>query len=131
MPLNKDDLAFLTRRAKLIAWWPVAGIAALVVILGVFVSLFFFEPYLANPMVIFSRLDADLIPATSIFLMAAFVPILFCILFALIIVMLLFTAQSFFTEKRYMSLIDKAAGTTFIQGHGQNSTQIDKPSEVQ
>ena len=33
MPLDDADLAFLSRRARLIRWWPLAGITALVIVL--------------------------------------------------------------------------------------------------
>ena len=49
--------------------------------LGVFASLFFFEPFLANPMVILARLNNDEIPVATLTLMASFVPILFCKLY--------------------------------------------------
>jgi hypothetical protein len=45
--------------------------------LGVFASLFFFEPWLANPWVIFARLNNDEIPAANLALRVFFVPILF------------------------------------------------------
>ena len=113
MPLNDADLAFLSRRARLIRWWPLAGITALVIVLGVFASLFFFEPFLANPMVIFARLNNDEIPVATLTLMASFVPILFCKLLAVILIMFVFVATSRSTEKRYMEMIEKVAGTNF------------------
>ena len=111
MPFNKADLAFLSRRAKLVRWWPMAGIAALVIVLGVFASLFFFEPFLANPMVILARLNNDEIPVATLTLMASFVPILFCILLAVILIMFVFVIASRSTEKRYLALIEKGEGT--------------------
>ncbi len=88
-----------------------AGIAALVIVLGVFASLFFFEPFLANPLVIFARLNNDEIPAADLTLMASFVPILICKLLAVILIMFVFVATSRSTEKRYLALIEKVKGT--------------------
>ncbi len=88
-----------------------AGIAALVIVLGVFASLFFFEPFLANPLVIFARLNNDEIPASSLALMASFVPILFCTLLVVILIMFVFVIASRSTEKRYLALIEKGEVT--------------------
>jgi hypothetical protein len=111
MSMNEADLAFLSRRARLVRWWPMAGIAALVIVLGVFASLFFFEPFLTNPLVIFARLNNDEISVANLSLMASFVPILFCALMVVVIFMLFFAAKSFSTEKRYLALIEKGKGT--------------------
>ncbi len=96
-----------------------AGIAALVIVLGFFASLFFFEPFLANPMVIFARLSNDEISAANLTLMASFVPILFCKLLAVILIMFVFVATSRSTEKRYLALIEKGKGTESRSGEAE------------
>lgn len=107
------------------------GLPTVAIVLGVFASLFFFEPFIANPLVIFSRLEADEIPVSSLALLAAFVPILFCTLLAVVLIMFVFAAASLFTEKRYLSLIDKTAGTALINGRGTGTGKDGRASEPQ
>jgi hypothetical protein len=112
MRLTAEEQRFLTKRARLVRTWPVVGAVLLTLLIALGLWLFLSRPMLANPFVVFARLESGSVPESQLVLMAAMLPVvvLLCIFVAITVV--LFAFAVFSTEKRYLKLIERAPPET-------------------
>jgi len=112
MQITDKERRFLAKRAKLVRAWPLIGSVLLCLVIGLGVWLFLFRPFLANPFLVFSRLNSHSIGASDLALMAAMLPImvLMCIVLAIAIVLFAFVALR--NEKRHMAVIRRLVSST-------------------
>ena len=105
--INKEDIRFIAKRARLVKSWPFVGSAMLCVILGGTIWLFLYKPLIANPFAVLSMLKEASIPLSTLNVMAGLYPLLFlmCIFLIIVIVLLMFMAISI--ERKYMSIIQR------------------------
>lgn len=107
MQLNEKEQRFITRRARLIRSWRYVGTLLLVMLIGLGAWLFFSRPLLANPFETMTLLKSHSIPASTLTVMAAILPVvvLMCIFLAVINVLYVFAAFS--SEKQYLAIIQR------------------------
>jgi hypothetical protein len=110
MELSNEEMYFLAKRARLVKAWRYVGTVLLVGVIGISAWLFRFRPLLADPFTVLARLNNDSIPASTMALSAALLPIMFLICMVLALAILLFTFAAFANEKKYLSVIRKMAG---------------------
>jgi len=110
MDLSDQERQFLAKRIRLVRAWKYVGVVLIVGLTGLWVSLFWFVPLLANPFEVMTRLNADSIPPSTMALSTALLPIIFLTCFLLALVIVLFTFASFSNERNYLVIIQKKNG---------------------
>ena len=105
MRLTDKEREFLDRRTKLIRLWPVTGGILLCLLLGLAAWLYAFNPLLANPFVVFSRIRSGSIPPPELELMAALLPIVFLLAVAVTLFTVLLAFAELRNEKRQIAVI--------------------------
>lgn len=105
MNLTKQESAFIDRRKKLAGSWPIVGSICLAAVFLFIGWLWVTKPLLINPWAVFSALEANSIPESSIALMAALLPIvMLACLFTLVFSLALYFAV-FLNERKLLGII--------------------------
>jgi hypothetical protein len=105
MQLDKQEQAFLARRARLIGAWPYAGGFLLTTLIGFAAFLFWRVPTLANPHAVLSRLETNSIPESTMMISAVLLPIVFLVCVILAASIVLFTFAQLSNERKYLKII--------------------------
>ena len=103
--LDPSEKAMIEKRERLLAKWPIAGVAMFLLILGLTAWLVFFSPLLANPFHVMSQLEADAIPKSSLVLMAGILPIMTLATLVLLLALIFFAWISVKREAEYIKII--------------------------
>jgi len=98
---------FIDRRRRLIRWWPPALLLLVVMLAGTYLFLFIRHPGLANPSFITGAVQAGTLSAEDMLLAAVMLPVVVCLLFLVVAVMLLFLHMTVRNERRYQAIIRK------------------------
>ena len=107
MQLTDNDREFIDRRRRLIRWWPLALLLMVVLLAGTCLFLFIRHPLLANPYFVFDAVQAGTLPLATLQLAAVFLPVVFCLLYSVIAVMLLLLHVTIRNERHYQAIIGK------------------------
>jgi hypothetical protein len=111
MPLTAQDRQLLKRRKTLVGAWPIAGTVLLIGPGGFAAWLCWTQPLLVNPDAVLARLDDGFLPASTLSLMAVFLPIAvwMCVVLGAAVILVAFGAVA--NEKRHMAIIEKLASS--------------------
>ncbi len=106
MKLTNEQKIFLSKRRRQVRYWQFVGALLIVIPLGLLAWLYVRMPLLANPFEVASRINSEAIPATSLVLMAAMLPMVVLLCFFLVLVVVIFVFSAFSKEKIYLRIID-------------------------
>ena len=105
--LTTHEKAFVEKRARFVRNWPVVGTAALIVVCGLAVWLWFSTPLLINPWAVISGLRTESIPESTLSLMAAMLPVVSVACLFVLVVVLLLSFAAFSNEKKLITVIER------------------------
>jgi len=86
-------------------FWPYAGSALLVGIIGLALHLYLNTPLLINPFVVLARIESGSIEQSSLHTMAILLPIAFLMVCVLLLVLVLVLYAAFSNEKKYLEIV--------------------------
>jgi type VI protein secretion system component VasF len=105
MELSSEDKMFLSRREKLVRFWPAVGAGMLVVVAGFVVWLWFTTPYLINPWYVSGRIQSGTLPDSMAYLMAGMLPVVMLALIAVTVAAVVLAFVAFANERRLVRLL--------------------------
>lgn len=104
--LRDEELNFIRKRSRLAKTWPLVGAVLILSTGGLGAWLFFTKPLLANPWTVWSKLEAQAIPDSTLELMAAMLPVVVLMCVALFIALILCAFVAFSNERKYLSILE-------------------------
>ena len=107
MNLTEKEQLFLEKRTRMTKLWLIIGTVLMLLIIAVMVHLFMSSPFLINPFYVFRGITSESIPASTLTLMAAILPIVTVILFVSVIIMIALGFVIFSNEKQYQNIIKR------------------------
>lgn len=119
MDLSDQEKRFLGKRIRLVRAWKYVGVVLIVGLTGLWVSIFWFVPFLANPFEVMARLNADSIPQSIMVLSTAVLPVIVLTCFLLVLAMVLLTFAAISNERKYLAIIQKKMDTGNELGDAQ------------
>lgn len=114
---SEIEMQFVARRVKLVRRWPAVGILLVMLLSGFGAWLYFTRPLLINPFYVFSRLQEGSIPASSMKLMAAMLPVAILLCLVLVLTIVLFAFVAFANERKYQAIIRHLSSASEISDH--------------
>lgn len=92
----------------MIRLWPWVGGSLLAGIIGLAAYFYFRIPLIINPWEVVSRLEAGTLPRSTLETMAVLLPIVFCLVFFLMAVLIFMIFLALHNEKKYLKLLEAA-----------------------
>jgi hypothetical protein len=105
MNLTEQEKVFIDQRHRFARSWPVAGSVSLAIVFVLAGWLWLSRPFLINPWAVFSAIDSESIPETTVILMAAMLPIVMLTCFFILVVCLAFFFVAFSNERKHIAII--------------------------
>jgi len=105
MELSEFEKSFIKKRQKLARSWPFVGSLMILCVTALAAWLFWKNPLLINPWVVFSRIEADSIPLTTTSMMAGMLPIAILMCLVVLIIALLLSFVAFSNERKHIEII--------------------------
>ena len=116
MGLTDKQTDLLAKRRKVIRAWSVVGPLLLLAVVCLGLWLFFRHPLLANPPEVAARLNAGVIPDSTLFLMAVLLPCAVLMSLGLVAVTIIVGHLALSNEKKLVAIAD-----TLLEDAGDNS----------
>ena len=108
--LTGDDEAFVGRRERLVAAWPIVGGVLVVSVLVLGGWLWFRSPHLINPFLVADGLKDNAIAELTLVMMALILPIMTIGCLVILLVGLVFSFVAFANERRLIRIIRSFSG---------------------
>jgi hypothetical protein len=105
--LTPEELTFVNQRSRLVKTWTYAGLGLMAVILGFAIWLNISTPYMINPWVVSSAVNAGIINQSTLNLMAVLLPYSMLATLMVLIICLLFFFIAFANERKHIAIIRK------------------------
>ena len=102
----KTDEEFITRRKTCLKFWRYTGPLMLMIIAALMVFLYFYVPWLVNPVITIDRVMTRSFDLITLETMAVMLPFLFNMMFVLLFVIVALTYVVMKNDKRYQKIIE-------------------------
>lgn len=100
-----DHYKFLEKRKRLLKFWPWAGSSLLLLIIGLAIYFYIRIPLIINPWEVISRLESGTLAKSSLETMAVLLPIVFGLVFFLLVVIGVLIFMALANEKKYHRIL--------------------------
>ena len=107
MQLTPGESRFITRRASMGKYWPIAGWTLIVMLLGLASWLWYQVPLFVNPWEVAHALETDMLPDPSLYLMAILLPVVVLAILVLTASGILLAWRVFANERQLLEIIKK------------------------
>ncbi|MGC9457244.1 MAG: hypothetical protein ACP5DC_06940 [Halothiobacillaceae bacterium] len=104
-----DIETMLCRRRRLVRIWPRIAAVLVLLTIGLYVALFFFQPLLVNPAQVLEMIEAGTLDPSTQALLATMAPLLLLTVGVLLVLLILFVTAGMINERRLLDLIDDKA----------------------
>lgn len=105
--LSEQEKSFLQKRRKLNRAWTPIGILMILFLVGMYVYFFFRVPLMVNPYFVGDLLKQNNLAYDTMRVLAITSPCFATFVFAVVLIMIIYTWSAVCLEKKYMKIIDK------------------------
>ena len=105
MQLDSKESEFIEKRARLLKLWPWFGGGLLLMLVFLGAWMWISVPFMINPWHVFAALEAATLPASTLDIMAAMLPVVILLFLVFVAAILLMLFAAFASERRLIRLL--------------------------